>query len=38
MSTVSASDLKTEGVKAIEEALATQPEVAGLHSVSINLK
>ena len=28
MSTISANDLKTKGVKAIEEALATQPEVA----------
>lgn len=27
MSTISANDLKTRGVKAIEEALATQPEV-----------
>ena len=28
MSTISANDLKTKGVKAIEEALTTQPEVA----------
>ena len=28
MSTISANDLKTKGVKAIEEALSTQPEVA----------
>lgn len=28
MSTISANDLKTKGVKAIEEALATQPEAA----------
>ena len=28
MSTISANYLKTKGVKAIEEALATQPEVA----------
>jgi hypothetical protein len=28
MSTTLANDLKTKGVKAIEEALATQPEVA----------
>lgn len=28
MSTISANDLKTKGVKAIEEALASQPEVA----------
>ena len=28
MSIISANDLKTKGVKAIEEALATQPEVA----------
>ena len=28
MGTISANDLKTKGVKAIEEALATQPEVA----------
>ncbi len=28
MSTISANDLKTKGVKAIEDALASQPEVA----------
>lgn len=28
MSTISANDLKTKGVKAIEDALTTQPEVA----------
>jgi PHD/YefM family antitoxin component YafN of YafNO toxin-antitoxin module len=28
MSAISANDLKTKGVKAIEDALATQPEVA----------
>lgn len=28
MTTISANDLKTKGVKAIEEALTTQPEVA----------
>lgn len=28
MNTISANDLKTKGVKAIEEALAKQPEVA----------
>ena len=28
MGTISANDLKTKGVKAIEEALANQPEVA----------